>query len=65
LKLLECGGCRGETSDCDKPEPSLNAVLIQPEYFPDSSPDLVAGNCVSKPFGGNDPDSGRCFGFPR
>jgi hypothetical protein len=40
-------------------------MLIQPEYFPDSSPDLVAGNCVSKPFGGNDPDSGRCFGFPR
>jgi hypothetical protein len=65
LKLLECGGCRGETSDCDKPEPSLNAVLIQPEYFPDSSPDLVSGNRISEALCGNDPDSGCRLDFSR
>jgi len=42
----------------------LDAVLIQPEYFPDSSPDLVSGNRISEPFCGDDPDPGRCLGFP-
>jgi hypothetical protein len=53
------------TSDRNKPEPSLDAVLIQSEYFPDSSPDLVSANRVSQPFRGNDSDSGRSFSFPR
>jgi hypothetical protein len=65
LELVEGGGCRGETSDRNKPVPLLNAMLIQPEYFPDSSPDPVSGNRVANPFCGNDADSGCRIGFPR
>jgi hypothetical protein len=65
LELIEGGGCRGETSNRDKPIPSLNAMLVQPEYFPDSPPDLVSGNRVANPFGGNDPDSRCHIDFPR
>jgi hypothetical protein len=64
LELAELGSCRGETRDRHEPVPSLDAMLIQPEYFPDSSPDLISGNCISDPSGGNDPDSGSCLSFP-
>jgi hypothetical protein len=65
LKVIESGGRRGETSNCDKPIASLNAMLVQPEYFPDSPPDFVSGNRVANPFGGNDPDSRCHIDFPR
>jgi len=65
LELVECRGCRGETSDGDNPESSLDAMLIQPEDFPDSSPDLVSGNRISEPLCGNDPDSWCRLDFSR
>jgi hypothetical protein len=65
LELVEGGDGRGVTSDRNKPEPFLNAMLIQSEYFPDSSPDLVSANCVSQPLRGNDSDFGRSFRFAR
>jgi hypothetical protein len=64
LKLAERGSRRGEPRNRHQPVPSSDAVLIQSEYFPDSSPDLISGNRISEPFGGNDSDSGRRLSFP-
>jgi hypothetical protein len=64
LELIESGGGRGETSNRDKPTPPLNAMLVQPEYFPDSPSDLISGNRVANTFSGNDPDSRCLIDFP-
>jgi hypothetical protein len=64
LKLIEGSFGRGKTSDRHYPESFFDTVLVQPEYFPDSSSHLISGNGISKALGGNDPDSGRLLGIP-
>jgi hypothetical protein len=39
----------------------LDAVLIQPEYFPDSPSDLVSADGVADPLCGYDSNSGGGF----